>query len=169
MLLHQKFSMKAVYNALIDDLSRSTWSKLLLHNHARPKAKFTAWLLCHGKLPTKDRLVRFGIVQDSLCSLCEKEEESENHLFFSCSKTITAWMETLNWLGVSHKPLLWEDELKWILASNKGKGWRATVLKTAFTETIHETWLLRNASTFDNITFNNNTVERIIDCIVYRC
>ena len=42
MLLLQKFSMKAVYNVLIDDLSRSTWSKLLLHNHARPKAKFTA-------------------------------------------------------------------------------------------------------------------------------
>ena len=168
-MLHQhKYSMKAVYSLLIDDMSRSTWSKLFLHNYTRPKAKFTTWMLCHGKLPTKDRLMRFGIAQDSLCRLCGVEEENANHIFFSCPNTITVWMTTLTWLGVNHKPLLWEDELKWVLACTKGKGWRATVLKTAFTEAIHETWLLRNATIFDN-TYKYNSVERIIDCIVYRC
>ena len=117
--------MKEVYSLLIDDLSRSNWCKLLMHNYARPKAKFTTWMLCHGKLPTKDRLVRFGIAQDSLCRLCGVEEENANHIFFSCPNTITVWMATLTWLGV--------------LASTKGKGWRATVLKTALTEAIHET------------------------------
>lgn len=81
MIQSRKFSMKKVYRLLIDDNNRVSWNSLLLHNIARPKAKLTLWILCHGHLPTKDRLVRFGFIQDRICSLCGNTDENANHIF----------------------------------------------------------------------------------------
>ncbi|XP_058770309.1 uncharacterized protein LOC131643950 [Vicia villosa] len=162
-----KFSMRKVYNCLMEDIS-VPWYSLLMHNLARPRACITVWMLCHNHLPTKDRLYRFGIIGNTVCSLCGMEEDSANHLFFSCPKTAEIWHEILNWLGVCHIPQDWNHELQWILASTKGKGWRARILKLAVIETIHETWLFRNSIVFNNDMYRNNTKERIIDSIVYR-
>lgn len=54
MLINRKFLMKQTYKVLIDDSSRVQWNSLMLHNMARPKAKITLWLLCHGNILRKD-------------------------------------------------------------------------------------------------------------------
>lgn len=79
--------MKKVYRLLIDDKNRVSWNSLLLHNIARPKAKLTLWMLCHGHLPTKDRLVRFSFIENKICSICGLTDENANHIFFSCPNT----------------------------------------------------------------------------------
>lgn len=82
MMRNMKFSLKQVYYTLIDDKTKVPWHKILCHNLARPKAKTIFWLLCHDKLPTKERLNRFGMVQDTTCRLCGEVDETADHLFF---------------------------------------------------------------------------------------
>lgn len=115
MLQSRNFSMKKVYNLLIDDNNRVSWNSLLLHNIARPKAKLALWMLCHGHLPTKDRLIRFGFIHDNLCSMCGKSDENMNHIFFTCPNTSKICKDILTWLDINHTPGMWKDEINWII------------------------------------------------------
>ena len=46
------------------------WKKVILGNCARPRDTFITWIEFLGRLPTKDRLRRFGIQNDDLCVFC---------------------------------------------------------------------------------------------------
>ncbi|XP_058732788.1 uncharacterized protein LOC131604361 [Vicia villosa] len=124
-------------------------------------------MTCHGKLPTKERLKRFHILNDEICSLCNLEIEIVEHLFFKCRIASDIWKGILQWLDVVHQPNGWEEELDWVLKSSRKKGWRARVLKLAFAENIYGVRQHRNDIVFGKDT-SRNTINSIIDCIVYR-
>uniref|UniRef100_A0A1J3GN53 Reverse transcriptase zinc-binding domain-containing protein n=1 Tax=Noccaea caerulescens TaxID=107243 RepID=A0A1J3GN53_NOCCA len=50
------------------------------------------WLVFLGRLPTKDRLRRWGMNVPEVCVLCSSHQESHGHLFFSCSFTKEIYM-----------------------------------------------------------------------------
>ena len=45
-----------------------------------------------------EKLFRFGITQSSLCTFCQKEDESIEHLLFSCKESCEFWKHVLSWL-----------------------------------------------------------------------
>ena len=47
---------------------------------------------------TNEKLFRFGITQSPLCTFCQKENESIEHLLFSCKETSEFWKHVLSWL-----------------------------------------------------------------------
>ncbi|KAH1256923.1 putative ribonuclease H protein [Glycine max] len=151
-----KFSMKTMYNLLMDKSDRVPWRFLLNHNIARPQAIVNLWLTCQGRMATKDRLKRFGMIKENQCSLCKESEESIGHLFFDCKITKSIWEQILKWIEVTHEPKTWDVELKWAIRETGKKGWKAKLLKLALTETLYE----------NNV--NRNIVDNIIDNIVYR-
>lgn len=53
------------------------------------------WIAARGRLPTKDRLLSWGVVSDSRCILCDEEPECHNHLFFTCSFSSYVWKQIL--------------------------------------------------------------------------
>ncbi|XP_058757171.1 uncharacterized protein LOC131630409 [Vicia villosa] len=167
MVAHKKFKMSAVYEVLTGRDQLVEWRGLFCRNAARPRAMFTTWLVCHSRLATRDRLKKFNMIRDSKCVFCQIEEESNAHLFFACKYTNTIWKHILDWIQVQHTPLPWVEELNWIKNVVGKKGWRASMLKLAFTETVYGIWSRRNNMVFGNIT-HTDTVKEIIDCIVYR-
>ena len=54
------------------------------------------------------------------------------------------------------------------MAQGKRKGHRATLLKTALTETVYELWKYRNEVSFRGIVNNTHIGKKIMDSIVYR-
>ncbi|XP_010544332.1 PREDICTED: uncharacterized protein LOC104816978 isoform X2 [Tarenaya hassleriana] len=44
-----------------------------------------------SRLPTKDRLHRWGVTPEALCVLCEATEETHQHLFFECRFSAQVW------------------------------------------------------------------------------
>ncbi|CAK8572761.1 unnamed protein product [Lathyrus sativus] len=167
-MLQQKFKIKPFYAVLNKDIGRVDWRNLIKYNKARPRVFMCLWLTCHGNISTKDRLKRFGMVQDSLCGLCKMEEESLNRSFFYCSKTKGIWSYILKWVKVNHVPHKWDDKLRWIISVTKGKGRRVALMKMIVTETIYCIWSYRNDVVFDNTVNNNSLVTKIIDSVVYR-
>ncbi|CAK8540355.1 unnamed protein product [Lathyrus sativus] len=89
-MLRQKFKAKDFYAVLNDDHEDVMWKNLMM-------------------IATKDRLKRFGMLHDSICSLYNVEDESINHLLFGCSKTKGIWIEVLNWLDMNHSPGSWRN------------------------------------------------------------
>ena len=48
--------------------------------------------LRHRILPTKDVLLKIGIVREESCPLCNVERETHEHIFIYCSHTLDAWI-----------------------------------------------------------------------------
>ncbi|XP_058757557.1 uncharacterized protein LOC131630833 [Vicia villosa] len=61
-----KYITRKVYNLLRGEKPKVTWRKLFYGNLARPRAKFNLWMTCMERLPTKDRLQRFGVINDGM-------------------------------------------------------------------------------------------------------
>ncbi|XP_059070798.1 uncharacterized protein LOC131860404 [Cryptomeria japonica] len=98
-----RYSTKEGYNTLSeqghttakDILLKICWDKRCL-----PKAGLYAWLALHNKLLTTDLFRKMGYEGPSKCSLCEKVEESINHLLLTCEYSYNCWSwlrKQLNW------------------------------------------------------------------------
>lgn len=170
-MLHlPKFQTGIIYRELQGDVPVVPWRSLLYKNYARPRAKFIVWMACHFRLPTRSRLHRFGFVDTADCCFCN-QDETQDHLLFNCRTTVAIWQRILNWLQVQHVPHEWSTEMGWILHKIRGRGWRANLLKLAFTETVYETWICRNKACFERSIGPidvNRFAQGIIDVIVYR-
>lgn len=66
----RRYDTKQVYHMLRGGKPKVNWRGLLYGNRDRPRAMFILWLACQDRLPTKDRLHRFGIVTDGKCVFC---------------------------------------------------------------------------------------------------
>ncbi|XP_058776811.1 uncharacterized protein LOC131651160 [Vicia villosa] len=168
MLQQDKFHAKALYYELATVQPDVPWKKLFFNNNARPRAKFITWMACHYKLPTKERLHRFGLLDNYRCCCCH-ETETQNHIFFTCKPFFDTWTSVLGWIGSGHTPQKWDEEVRWILSASKGKGSKADILKCSFTETVYEAWLLRNQYCFGTTSVTKDIGLKIIDVIIYRC
>lgn len=161
------FKMKKIYLALFEESEKMSWRTLMCNNLARPRALFCLWQACHFRLASKDRLIKFGLNVDANCAFCSSMESHE-HLFFGCIELKTIWTAVLNWLQIIHMPSTWSEELNWITRKCKGKGWRAMLLKCAFTETIYHIWAYRNHRVFGGNVNNRKVEDSIINTIIYR-
>ncbi|XP_058755662.1 uncharacterized protein LOC131628873 [Vicia villosa] len=163
-----KFKMMKVYEALKQESNTVEWYQVLAHNFARPRAKTILWLACQDRLPTKTRFKKFGILQHSLCELCNKADEDRDHILFECQDSKSIWSTVLDWMKVQVPSRL---DLTWILRKSKGKGWKMGILKAVITETCYNIWMYRNSKIFgeEGIVRDRQLVTRnITDTIVYR-
>ncbi|PRQ37611.1 putative reverse transcriptase zinc-binding domain-containing protein [Rosa chinensis] len=89
-----KFSIKSATWLQYDHLRKHSQSKLinkLWKLNVQPKIKIFGWLLLRGRLKTRDRLSRFGIINDNSCLLCNRDNETADHLFGYCEFTKEVW------------------------------------------------------------------------------
>ena len=141
--------MRKMYQVIRGVKPQVEWRKLLIGNHARPRAIFTLWMACNKRLLTKDRMNRFGMATDGLC-VFYKMPETCQHLLFNCSDIKPVWEKILNWIGFNHTPAMWDEELKWIVQNTKGKGCKRSLLKMAVAETTYMIWCVRNRIIFQD-------------------
>ncbi|GAA0165580.1 hypothetical protein LIER_40013 [Lithospermum erythrorhizon] len=71
-----------MWSALREVPNKVWWWKLVWYNRKISKFSFTNWLLCLGRLSTRDRLCSWGMLDTDRC-YCQ-EKESNHHLFFEC-------------------------------------------------------------------------------------
>ncbi|XP_058766071.1 uncharacterized protein LOC131639605 [Vicia villosa] len=105
MLSQNRFKMKLMYAAMNDHENLVDWRSIFHRYLARPMANFITWMLCHEKLATKDRLMRFKLITDSVCSICKTADETIAHLFFECMENKEVWCQVLQWIDKDHRPL----------------------------------------------------------------
>ncbi len=70
------------------DIWRIIW-QLTIPNATR----MFLWRACHNLLPTKDNLVKKGIVKEASYPICTLEDESTNHIIWSCPSVMNVWGE----------------------------------------------------------------------------
>ncbi|CAK8562475.1 unnamed protein product [Lathyrus sativus] len=89
-----KIKMSKMYMKLRERGQPVEWKTLVYGNNAKPRVNFILWLSFHGRLATKDRLLKYGMLDNSTYCFCTREE-TLNHLFFECESLKNIWEEIL--------------------------------------------------------------------------
>ena len=122
------------------------------------------WFVLLGRLNTKEKLWRLGIIQDSEknCVLCNNHSESIHHLFLGCSVALELWLWWLNIWGISwvFPPSLTMLHQQWH-APFKGslikKSWQAI-----FFIILWSIWKERNERIFENKACSSSQLKDLI-------
>ncbi|XP_059316768.1 uncharacterized protein LOC132067517 [Lycium ferocissimum] len=115
-----------------------------------PKWIFILNLAAQRRLLTRDRLASWGITQDVMCPLCNDENETLNHLFFTCSYAASIWEKLLQWQGMARPILGWVDELHWATTNAQGNSATAAVYRMTLAACVYQVWKERNLRIFEN-------------------
>jgi len=67
------------------------WGKLIWSSSIPSSKTLVLWKVFHGRLPTDQHIQNKGLNTCSMFTLCEKHEESIQHLFFACSNALHIW------------------------------------------------------------------------------
>ncbi|QHN94447.1 uncharacterized protein DS421_17g601310 [Arachis hypogaea] len=79
--------------SLDEELLRYRFTKKIWKDLVPPQVEFFSWFVLVGRVNTKDRLNRLGILQqnDTMCMLCKKDTENIQHLFITCEYSWQVW------------------------------------------------------------------------------
>lgn len=79
-----KFSSKITWELLSVPSPEVTWHSTVWFKEEVPRCTFITWLAMLERLPTRDRLIPWGLTVPNCCVLCNGGVESHSHLFFEC-------------------------------------------------------------------------------------
>ncbi|GAA0167894.1 reverse transcriptase [Lithospermum erythrorhizon] len=142
----QNFKSSNVWNTIRCRGRSPPWYKLVWFKGVHRFA-FIMWLLCNGKLQTKDKLYQWSIVDNTKCMLYDGDESAE-HLFFSCDFSSQIWRKMLSYTNNFHIPGTWNQELDKILADGVGNEFQRRLMKLVLSCAVYSIWSERNQSLF---------------------
>lgn len=86
-----KYETGGVYHHLRGVIDEAQWAKAVWSSKEFPRQSFHAWLVVLNCLPTRDRLLNWGLQVNHLCLLCNTAPESREHLFMDCPYSYDLW------------------------------------------------------------------------------
>ncbi|KAK6775793.1 hypothetical protein RDI58_026794 [Solanum bulbocastanum] len=116
-----KFPTKKMHTYIMPTFPREEWESITLQQGVHPRFKFILWLAVQKRLPTVERLEKFGIQVPSECVFCGKTKETFEHLYFDCQVTKTLWGRLCNWMGIQRSIHDGRTEIAWISEIAKKK------------------------------------------------
>lgn len=106
----------------------------LIHRSAH---NLIAWMVLLNKLPTKDRLLSWGINIDPICLLCQTANESSKQLFFEYEYSLVVWGKIL---GLCNLQFTRYYDTVWIMEKCRGKSMLASILRMAQKAFLYHNW-----------------------------
>ncbi|KAK4727001.1 hypothetical protein R3W88_031918 [Solanum pinnatisectum] len=144
------------------EYNKVPWRRLTYNNLGSPKWVFALYVAIHRRLYTKDRLSKWGIIEDDVCALCKEEGETHQHLFFSCIFSKQIWHKMLKWQLITRGCEGWNEELEWAIGYAKRKSIVADVYRMAIAATIYYIWQERNLRIFQQKERTTDMISRLI-------
>ncbi|XP_019266266.1 PREDICTED: uncharacterized protein LOC109243742 [Nicotiana attenuata] len=134
-----------------------------------PKWTFNLRLAILDRLATKERLARWSKLDDTVCSLCNRSNETVQHLFFECDTTWELWQKILQWQGIVKRKKQWHEEIQWTAEKAAGKSAGAELYRVAMAAVVYHVWQARNRCIFQKEKFNViKTVKMVVQEIHIR-
>ncbi|WOL17756.1 hypothetical protein Cni_G26549 [Canna indica] len=102
----------------------------------------------HNKLPTAERLFRFGMVNSQCCALCSSHQETSSHLFFDCEVARALW-ELIEGSFIGIKSVL--SFIGLYGGSTLGGGNFGSPALALCLNAVYSLWIARNNVVFENV------------------
>jgi ribonuclease HI len=125
-----------------------SWTKIIWNVSIPPSKSMVVWRSLQHKLPTDASLALRGCHLPSMCSLCETEMESNEHLFLTCRYAQNIW----NWLGSRLNVNCQFNELveAFKLCNSRWSPLCNLVVGAAIVNCVHFIWYARNQARFND-------------------
>ncbi|GJW32962.1 reverse transcriptase domain, reverse transcriptase zinc-binding domain protein [Tanacetum coccineum] len=158
------FSVAQVWNDIRPRDSQVEWYPVVWFASCIPRHAFNLWLVVRRKLKTQD-LVSIWDVSNylgSLCSLCELQPDSHDHLFFECPFAIEVWDRVKGYAGLdSSNPNIY-DIISDLIPIARRRLMLSIVAKLVVAALTYYIWQERNWRLFKKGKRNPN---QICECI----
>ncbi|GJY29441.1 RNA-directed DNA polymerase, eukaryota, reverse transcriptase zinc-binding domain protein [Tanacetum coccineum] len=125
----KRFSTNNVWKDVRGSSSKVSWCDLIWHSNCIPKHTFILWLAAKERLCTQDRLEKWYLSKKFKCSLCNKEPDSHEHLFFKCVYAQYIWKKICRMAKLKLKEDHWGNILE-EMSKDKSQGsiWGVLIL-----------------------------------------
>ncbi|XP_016200157.1 uncharacterized protein LOC107641166 [Arachis ipaensis] len=146
---------------LSDEITSYSFTSSIWRGVVPPRIELFGWFVLIGRVNTKERLIRLGVLRpsDNICVLCNKEVESVEHLFLRCELTWKVWCSCLRYVGeVWSMPGTIKELFEQWAGRHKRKHDKKKWLP-GFFAVIWNIWVERNARIFNK---QNTDVEVVI-------
>lgn len=87
----EKYSTGEVYRYLRGATEEVNWAKIIWTSGSIPRQSSRAWLVVQNRIPTRDRLISWGLHVPPGCLLCNLTDESRDHLHWDCNYAYELW------------------------------------------------------------------------------
>ncbi|XP_019056881.1 PREDICTED: uncharacterized protein LOC109116242 [Tarenaya hassleriana] len=142
------FSSSATWKLIRQQAPVVPWHSMIWFSLSTPRLSFIQWLVLLHRLPTRDRLARWGLLDNPMCVLCQLAPESHSHLFFDCCYSRDVWIPFAS--ACFQSPPLDVDQCSsWLAAQPQARSsTRKSFAKLILQVAIYLIWSERNARIF---------------------
>ncbi|MCI08013.1 glycerol-3-phosphate dehydrogenase, partial [Trifolium medium] len=140
--------LKDAYKFQFPQLQDVLWAKTIWSSDIPPAKSLLVWRLMHEKVPTDENLTRRGCYIPSMCSLCNRHQETSFHLFFECPFAIKLWCWLASCLNMTLHFSSMDDI--WKLCD---RGWSPQckiTVTAALINLLNTIWFARNQTRFNS-------------------
>ena len=144
------------------------YNKLIRRNGASPRSIFCIWMGIQGRHPTGDKLNRWGINIEQMCTLCKSADETCDHILYSCP--IVADQELMDNIQLSWNANSLQQEIDMMnKLSKRRKSSKARIIVMVRTELIYVLWCFRNFCIFRSNSYSTKIAKSVVYNIAARC
>ena len=115
------------------------------NNRASPTRVIYLWQILQNRLPTKDRLAKWGLQCDPSCVLCQHGDENRDHLFSACSYIQDIYLHIKVYVPDFCWPASFRNVVQIMSRMSKRKKSKSSLFPMIWGEVLYQTWLQTNA------------------------
>lgn len=158
----EEFSTSKTWNMIRNREVEQPWTRSIWFKGHVPRHDFTSWVLFQDRLPTRARLLRWGMNISPSCCLCDAGEEDKDHLFLKCEISEALWHLVLCRLGYSFRAFhTWTSFSEWIASRDSVTS--RTLKGIVAQATLYSIWSGRNTRLHARASRTPATLFKIID------
>nr|GEY63836.1 hypothetical protein [Tanacetum cinerariifolium] len=157
------FSVSMVWEADRHRNVKVPWSDIVWFSLCIPRHACNLWLVFWQHLKTQDRICNWELSEDlsSMCSLCETQMDTHEHLFFECSFSQQVWnhMKTYTDIALDH---VFSCIVTDLLPFANKRSSRSVISKLVVAACAYFIWKETNSRLFKK---KKRLVKQVVDCI----
>ena len=157
------FSSRVTWERIRTPIPPVPWHSVVWFKEEIPRCSFISWTAFLGRLPTRDRLISWGLNVQPGCVLCSVANESISHLFFHCPFAVAAWTRFCGRYLASPPATL--EAIADVCQNLQGPhaSRAVVVLKLLNQVIIYNLWRERNARIFTGASLSSEGFFRVVD------
>ncbi|CAN6894972.1 unnamed protein product [Brassica oleracea] len=159
-----QFSASRTWKALHPTPATVPWYSSIWFKSGIPKHAFHAWVSVRGRLPTRDRLLNWGMSVPSTCLLCGLADESRDHIYFSCSYSRSVWDSFFTQTSFN-QPYTFSEVIRWVHHSTP-PGKIRTICKLVTQAVFYAIWNEKNKRLHTSVARHPQLIIREIQIIL---
>lgn len=161
--MKDQFKFKDIWEEIREKNTEVIWSDVVWSKSIPPKMAHTLYKAIMRKLPTKDRLKKWKILDDSKCNFCCIEEETHDHIFFDCEFSKRIWNTQKCRLQLNKCATNLKEELEYLHSRSHLSDLMKEIGKIGLAVSLWFIWKERNGRTFENKKQDTLTITKLIN------